>query len=138
MITPFGLPVELTHDGRYDLESSDTLYSRIALGLRPTDRLAFEAAHFRGLDIDHEALFEAASIRGLYTWTDKWEFEGKQSFSLLNEGGKLGSAVVLRRYGHDLVFEIETSFRQGEGTSFGINVRPLFAFSRPDLGDGSF
>ena len=138
MITPFGLPVELTHDGRYDLESSDTLYSRIALGLRPTDRLAFEAAHFRGLDIDHEALFEAASIRGLYTWTEKWEFEGKQSFSLLNEGGKLGSAVVLRRYGHDLVFEIETSFRQGEGTSFGINVRPLFAFSRPDLGDGSF
>jgi hypothetical protein len=138
MVEPFGVPVQLTHDGRYDVETNDTLYSRVALGLRPTDALAFEAAHYRGVDADREPLFEAASIRGLYTWTEKWEFEGRQTFSLLREGGRLGSAVILRRYGHDLVFEVESSFREGEGTSFGINIRPLFAFSRPDLGDLGF
>jgi hypothetical protein len=137
-IEPFGVPMQLTHDGRYDVEADDTLYSRLALGLRPTERLAFEAAHYRGLDLDREPLYEAASIHGLFTWTPKWEFEGRQTFSLLDDGDRLGSGMLLRRYGHDIVFEIESSYREGEGASFGINVRPLFTFDRPDLGDISF
>ncbi len=137
-IRPFGTPVQVMHDGRYDADTGDTLYSRLSLGLRPTEALGLEASHQRGLDLDHDPLFEAASIAGLYTWTEKWEFEGRQTFSLLDHGDRLSSGFILRRYGHDIVFEVETSFREGEGASFGISVRPLFGFDRPEKGTVGF
>ena len=132
-VDPFGIPAEVIHDGRYDFDEGDTLYSRLSFGLRPRDNLAFEAAHHRGLDLDREALYEAASITGLWTWTEKWEFEGQQTLSLRDDA-RLGSKVILRRYGHDLVLEIESSFRQGEGASVGISVRPLVTWDRPNVG----
>ena len=132
-IEPGDIPVQVLHDGRYDFEEGDTLYSRVSVGFRPRDDLAFQASHLRGLDLDREALYEAASIAGLYTWTEKWEFEGRQTISL-RDNDRLGSRIILRRYGHDLVFELESSFREGEGASFGISVRPLFTWDRPDIG----
>jgi hypothetical protein len=137
-ITPFDVPVQMLHDARYDPETGDTLYSRLSLGVRPTDALALEASHQRGLDLDREPLFEAATVAGLYTWTEKWEFEGRQTFSLLDEGDRLASGFILRRYGHDIVFEFESSFREGEGASFGVSVRPLVGFDRPDVGRVGF
>lgn len=138
MFEPYSTPMQLFHDMRYDPETRDTLYSRLTLGVRVTEALALEASHLRGLDLDHDPLFEAATIAGLYTWTEKWEFEASQSFSLLDDGDELDSAFLLRRYGHDIVFEIETSYRQGEGASFGISVKPLVGFDRPDVGTVSF
>jgi hypothetical protein len=136
-VEPFSTPVQLFHDGRYDAETGDTLYSRLTLGVRATEALAFEASHLRGLDLDRDPLFEAATLAGLYTWTEKWEFEASRTFSLL-EDDRLDSAFLLRRYGHDIVFELETSFREGEGTSIGISVRPLVGFDRPDVGSVNF
>ena len=40
------------------------------------------------------------------------------------EDEALGFRVIARRYGHDLIFEIETAFREGEGTSLGSRLRP--------------
>ncbi|MEM7307149.1 MAG: hypothetical protein AAF682_10790, partial [Planctomycetota bacterium] len=134
---PMGVPIQVFQDGRYDLKEGDTLYSRVAAGFRPTDVLGFQAAHHRGLDLDRQVLYEAASIAALYTWTEKWEFEGRQTLSLLDDDS-LGFRVILRRYGHDLVFEIESSFRRGEGASFGISLRPLFTWKRPEVGTLGF
>jgi hypothetical protein len=136
-IEPYSTPMQLFHDGRYDAETGDTLYSRLTLGVKATEALHLEASHLRGLDLDREALFEAATLAGLYTWTEKWEFEASRTFSLL-EGDRLDSAFLLRRYGHDIVFEIETSFREGEGASLGISVKPLAGFDRPEVGSVSF
>jgi hypothetical protein len=131
-------PVQVFHDGRYDPNSGDTLYSRVGLGLKPTQDLGLELSHMRGLDLDRDPLFEAASIAALYTWTEKWEFEGRQSFSLLEDGDRLSSGLLLRRYGHDIVFEIESTFREDEGASLGISVRPLVSFDRPEVGSLNF
>lgn len=129
---PFGMPLQLFHDGRYDIEQSDTLYSLTSAGIRVTPKLALRGAHHRARDRDRDELYEAASVGALYTWTEKWEFEGLQIFSLTEDGGDLGYNVTLRRYGHDLVFELDTSFVQGEGASIGISVRPLLTWNRRD------
>ena len=65
--------------------------------------------------------------------TEKWEFEGRQTFSLLEDEG-LDTRVIVRRYGHDLVFEIETAVREGEGSSFGISAKPRFGYRPPRVG----
>ncbi len=132
-VTPFGHPIELWHDGRYDLSSGETVYSLLGVATRWSDDLRLEAAHHRGLDAQRNPYFEAATIRAIYTWTDKWEIEGRQTFSLL-EDDPLNTDVVLRRYGHDIVVEIENSVREGEGTSFTINLKPRFGFRPARIG----
>ncbi len=132
-IEPFDVPTQIFHDGRYDVEEHDTLYSNTSVGVRFTERLAMQAAHLRGLDLDRDTLFEAASGEALYTWTEKWELAGRQTISL-RDGDSLGSRLTVRRYGHDIIFEIESSFRRGEGTSFGIGIRPAFNWKRPTIG----
>ncbi|MCZ6598112.1 MAG: hypothetical protein O7B99_10770 [Planctomycetota bacterium] len=132
--TALSLPLQVFQDGRYDLEKGDTLYSRSTVGLQVTGDLGFQASHLRGRDIDGEALYEAVSAAALYTLTEKWEIEGRRSISLRDDD-PLGANGVLRRYGHDMIFEFEVSFRQGEGgNSISISVRPAFNFDRPEVG----
>ena len=118
---------------RYDLENSRTTYSLLSFGTHFGAEWGVQFSHQRGLDVDRNPLFEVASVSGLYRWTEKWEFEGRQSFSLLEDQG-LDTRFVVRRYGHDLVFEVESSVREGEGSSFGINVKPRFGYSPSRVG----
>lgn len=133
VLSPFGHEVEIFHDGRYDLENSRTDYSLLSFGTRFGAEWGVQFSHQRGLDAANQPLFEAASVSGLYRWTEKWEFEGRQSFSLLEDEG-LDTRFLVRRYGHDLVFELESAVREGEGSSLGISVKPRFGYSPPRVG----
>jgi hypothetical protein len=130
---PFGQQFELFHDARYDIENSETTYSLLSLATRAGEDWGFQAGHQRARDVNHDPFYEAATVSALYRWTEKWEFEGRQGFSLL-EDQRLDTRVVLRRYGHDIVFELETIFRRGEGSSFGVSVRPRFGFTPSRIG----
>ena len=135
-ISPFGQLLEIWHDGRYDVEESQTRYALLAVGSRAGENLediGWQVSYHRGRDEQGQALFEAASVAGFYRWTKKWEFEGRQAFSLL-EDEDLGFRVIARRYGHDLIFELETSFREGEGSSFGVNVSPRLGYQPSKVG----
>ena len=105
----------------------------LSFGTHFGEEWGVQFSHQRGLDSDGRALFEAASVSGLYRWTEKWEFEARESFSLLEDQG-LDNKFVLRRYGHDIVFELESSVREGEGSSFGISVKPRFGYRPPRVG----
>ena len=85
------------------------------------------------LDDARATLFEATRVSARYTWTDKWEFEGRHSFARL-ENGQTFTGGLVRRYGHDFVFELEFEQRDGEGgSSFGFNLRPRVGFDRSRL-----
>lgn len=129
-----GLPVEVWHDGRYGLEDGETVYALTSVASKITEDLRLEAGHRRGRGADGQPLFEAATLGGIYTWTEKWEFENRQTFSLL-ENDRLDTRFLLRRFGHDLVFELETVFRAGEGTSFSVSLKPRFGWRPSSLGE---
>ncbi|HEX6881845.1 MAG TPA: hypothetical protein VF530_00610 [Planctomycetota bacterium] len=133
LVEPFGHQFTIFHEGRFDLEERQTDYSVISVGTHLGQQWGVQLSHQRGRDQDAQPLFEAASVAALYRWTEKWEFEGRQSFSLL-ENERLDSSLVVRRYAHDLVMDIETKVREGEGSSFGISVRPRFGYDPPRIG----
>ena len=98
------------------------------------DRIGLQAGHHYGRDPRSLVkLFDAATIQGFFRWTEKWEFEARQTFSLL-EDQRLGTSILVRRYGHDLIFEIETEAREGEGTSVNFSVRPRLGFRPSRIG----
>ena len=132
-ISPFGRPFELWYDARYDFEDNQTDYSLVSIGTRFGERFGLQAGHQRGRDRDGRSLFEAATVEGIFRWTEKWEFEARQAFSLLDDQ-ELDLRVAVRRFGHDVVFDIEAAVREGEGTSFGISLRPRFGYRRPRIG----
>lgn len=78
-------------------------------------------------------LYEAATFTTRYRATQKWELEFEQSYSFSDSRG-LGNTFLLRRIGHDFVMETEIGYRAGEGASFNINLKPLFAWKRSSLG----
>jgi len=129
----FGLPLEAWEDLRFDLESKSAVYALSSIGARFGDRLGLQLGHQIGRDASQQELFDAITLAGFYRWTEKWEFEARQSISLL-DNTRLDLNVILRRFGHDAVFEIESSFREGEGSSFGVNLSPLIGFSRNRIG----
>jgi len=133
VLQPAGQEFEIFHDGRYDLETQRTVYSLLSFGTHFGEEWGLQFSHQRGLDSDMQPLFEAASVSGLYRWTEKWEFEARQSYSLL-ENDRLDTRLGLRRYAHDLVFELDTSYREGEGSSIGISVKPRFGYHPPRVG----
>lgn len=133
LLEPAGHEFEIFHDGRYDIEEERTVYSLVSLGTHLGEEWGVQLAHQRGLDSDDQALFETASVSGLYRWTEKWEFQASESFSLLENKG-LDTEIGLRRYGHDIVFELEGRVREGEGTSFGLSVKPRFSYDPPRVG----
>ncbi|MDP6538020.1 MAG: hypothetical protein QF410_00585 [Planctomycetota bacterium] len=123
-----GLPVALVHDGRYDIEEEGTVYSRTLFGIQPHEHLHLRLGHHRGEGLDTGEPFEAASVRALWRAGEKWEFEGRQTVSLADDAS-LNSRLVLRRIGHDLIFELQYGLRSGEGgSSLGISVKPLLGW----------
>jgi len=133
LLEPAGHEFEVFHDARYDLEQHRTVYSLVSLGTHFGEEWGVQFSHQRGLDADARALFEAASVAGLYRWSEKWEFEARESFSLLEDHG-LDTRFGIRRYGHDIVFELEGGVREGEGTSVGLSVKPRFGYHPPRVG----
>ncbi|MEW6074149.1 MAG: hypothetical protein AB1726_16335 [Planctomycetota bacterium] len=130
---PAGVPMHLIHEGRYDLDGGRTAYGWTRLASRLTPDLGVEAAHRVARDEADARLLETASIAGIYRWSEKWEFEASETFSLLH-GDALDTGFLLRRYGADVIFELESSFREGEGTSVGISIRPRFGWRAPRIG----
>ncbi|MFT5050041.1 MAG: hypothetical protein ACI8QZ_001435 [Chlamydiales bacterium] len=128
-VTPF----VLLYDLRFDLEESTTSYSRTTIGARPRKDLALELSHDRGLDDAGQQLYEAATVAARYRFSPKWEVEGRQTISFL-DNGRLNNDFSLRRFAHDVLLEIRVSFRAGEGTSFSFNLAPLLAWRRRRLG----
>jgi hypothetical protein len=77
------IPIGVTHDGRYDTHSGNTIYSLSSLGFEPWQNLGLEFGYQRGLStVEQERLFESASIAARYRWTPKWEFEVAQSYAI--------------------------------------------------------
>ncbi len=127
------IPVGMTHDGRYDTSDGDTEYSRTFLGFEPHPKLGIEFGYHRGLDDQDVRLYEAASIGARYRATSKWEFEAEQTYSIA-DGDGLSNELLVRRLGHDFIFEIEVGYRAGEGSSFGFSVIPDLSYRRSSLG----
>ena len=51
------------------------------------------------------------------------------------DDGEDRTELVLRRFGHDFLFEIEFEDRTGEdGSSIGFSFRPLVGYKRSDIG----
>lgn len=145
-VEPFRQQLEFWYDARLDAENSETVYSLFSVATRFGDSWGLQAGHQFGraadgsaagstlpLDPSRPVLYEAATISALYRWTEKWEFEAREAFSLL-EDSELDTRLALRRYGHDIVLEIESSVREGEGSSFGLSFRPRFGYAPPRIG----
>lgn len=129
-----GIPVSIWHDSRHDFDAEQTVYSLTAVGLQPSERWGLELAHQRGRDDAGDALFEAASVASRFRWSPKWELEAQVSFPILDDGEER-TQLVLRRLGHDFLFEIEFEDRTGEGgASFGISFRPILGWRQAPLG----
>ncbi len=128
-----GFPFAVTQDGRYDPREGQTQYSMTGMGFEPLRNLGLEFGHHYGRDASDDTLYEAASARARWRWTTKWEMEATQTQSLL-ESKALGTEFVLRRLGHDFVFEIELGYRAGEGTRFGFGFQPRLSWRRKSLG----
>lgn len=131
----FDRPLGLSHDGRYGLDGQGSLVTRTGAGYRPTDTLGLELSHARALDEVGAVHYEALTLQALYRWTPKWELQGRQTVSVLDDAS-LGHEVLLRRYGHDLVFEVGVSRVSGEGgTTITLRLRPEVLFRTPSIGD---
>ncbi len=129
-----GVPFALQHDGRYDLEAGETLYSRSAIGFEPLDDLSWELGFHQGKDATGAQLFEAASVGSRWRISPKWEVEARQTISLLDSDA-LASRLTLRRFTHDLIFDLELSERLGEGgSSVSFSLSPVVGWSRDRLG----
>ena len=129
-----GKPLALQHDGRYDLEANETLYSRVSAGLELRDGLAMETGFHHGKDALGEDLFEAASLAARWRLSPKWELEARQTVSLLDSEG-LSERLVLRRYGHDFILDVELSNRSGEGgSSVSFSLSPVVGWTSDRLG----
>ncbi|MBK7878763.1 MAG: hypothetical protein IPJ77_24150 [Planctomycetes bacterium] len=127
------VPIGFTHDGRYDLRDGDTEYSRTFVGFEPIHDWGLEFGYHLGRDDAGVPLYEAATFTTRYRATQKWELEFEQSYSFSDSRG-LGNTFLLRRLGHDFVMETEVGYRAGEGASFNISLKPLFAWKRSSLG----
>jgi hypothetical protein len=127
------VPVGVSHDGRYDVEDGNTVYSRSFLGVRPHEKWDVELGYHRGVDASDVLLYEAASAATRYRATKKWEIEVSETISVTDDRG-LGSSFILRRIGNDFVTETEIGFVAGEGSRFSINLTPLLTWKPGGLG----
>lgn len=130
----FGIPIGATHEARYDLEAGTTPYSRTFFGIDPLPQLEIETGYHSGQRDDGELLYSAFSTAARYTISEKWQVEGRQTISITSNS-PLSSAITVRRFGHDFVFELGLSFRAGEGgNSLTFDLTPLLLWSRPPIG----
>lgn len=128
-----GMPIAIVHDGRYDLDDSLTDYSRTFFGIKPWERLELGTGYNSGRTQIDERLYETASISARFQATPKWDLEFFQTFNLKGTED-LETRFLIRRFGHDLLFELEIRDRAGEGTGFSIGVRPRIGWTRSRLG----
>jgi hypothetical protein len=125
-----GVPFVVSADLRYDPDDQSTAYSRTLVGFEPIPTVDVELGHHFGRDPSTGAtLFDAASLGGRYLFSPKWEIEGRQTVSSLDEG-RLSSSLGVTRIGHDFVLELDFRFVAGEGQSFSVNVTPLVMWRR--------
>ena len=124
---------DVWYDGRYDTRGGESVYSLFALGTRFDDTVGLQLSHTLGRDDTLQKIFDAISVAGFYRWTEKWEFEARHTYSLLSSDG-LDLDVLLRRYGHDFIFELETNYREGEGSSFSVSGRPRIGYRPGRIG----
>lgn len=127
------VPVAMSHDGRYDLEDSATVFSRTRLGFEPFPDVGIELGYSRGLDDLDVRLYEAATVATRWRATQKWEFEGRHTIDL-DDNGSLDSRLTLRRFGHDLILDLELGSRSGEGSFFSIGLKPLLGWKPSRVG----
>jgi hypothetical protein len=129
-INPNGRRFDIWYDGRFDVNNGESIYSHFSLGSRVRDNYGGQIGYTYGRDSALVKVFDRITLSGFVRWTDKWEFEARQSISLL-EDQQLGFELVLRRYGHDVIFELESKLREGEGSAIGFSLVPRIGF-RPN------
>jgi hypothetical protein len=129
-----GIPLATTHDGRYDVEDGTTPYSRTRVGFAPWDPLQVELGYDSARDLMDVTQYNAWSIVGRWRPTPKWEFEAGNLISTRGDGERLNSFVTLRRFGHDLVFELEYFQREGEGGGIAFGLEPVLTWDQSPLG----
>ena len=129
-----GMDLGAYHDARYDFERDETPYSRTLVGLKPSEVIEVETGYHSARDQTGSPLYDALSIGARYTFSPKWEIEGRYTHSSLGDG-RLASDFAIRRFGHDFVFAFRTRFTLGEGgTSFLFDVLPLIAYKARNPG----
>jgi hypothetical protein len=141
----FGTPYGLSHDARYDTASGLTDYSNTYASVEPIPDLDLQIGYHSARNTITaptstlttpvgSRLFDALSVGSRYRLSPKWEVEGRETFTLGNGEDNLNSSLSLRRFGHDFVFEIESSYVAGEGAStVSFHFTPLFAWRRSEL-----
>lgn len=124
----------LRHDARYDVEGGETDYSRSVVALRPNDDWILEVSYSQGRDIFGGELFETAGVTGRWTVDPKWELEARYVRNIRTDD-RLLTELVVRRTGHDFVFDLSFQDRAGEGgTAVSMSLAPLLGWARRRLG----
>ncbi|MHC4264094.1 MAG: hypothetical protein ACYSWX_16360, partial [Planctomycetota bacterium] len=133
------VPVRLFHDGRYDVDNGTTTYARTNLSFDPIPRMTIGSSFAVGRNFDGSRAFEAAFFSAGYRFTQKWEIEGTQTLDL-DTNNSLNVGATIRRYGHDLIFELIARRRSGEGgSSVGFRLKPaITANRRPQVPTSTF
>lgn len=126
--------VGMRHDARYDMESGETIYSRSAVAVRPSDTFIAEVQYGQARAIDASELYETAGLLTRWRVDPKWEIETRYVHDLQNDQ-QLFVEGILRRFSHDFVFDISIQDRAGEGsTTVSFNLAPLLGWTRSRLG----
>jgi len=128
-----GALIGLRHDARYDLESTETNYSRSTFAVRPNESVVVELGYSQARAVTDVELYENTGIRTRWTVDPKWEIEVGYTFDL-RESQQLLTDLVLRRFSHDFVLDIVFQDRAGEGVAFGFRFSPLLGWKRDRLG----
>lgn len=126
--------IGILHDARYDLENTETTYTRSTFAVRPADEYLFEVSYGQARAIDRAELYETAGVGGRWLIDPKWEVEARYSRDL-RVGESLLTEFVLRRFSHDFVLDLIFQDRAGEGgTTIGLSFKPLLGWTRSRLG----
>ncbi len=129
-----GAPVALMHDGRIDIETGRTLFSRSTFAWRPDEPWILQFVYRRGLDPLQGRLFEAASFDARWRIDPKWELELGEDISMAGNGS-LRTHLALRRFSADFMLETTIDKRAGEGgAGISIGFSPLFLWRPKRLG----
>ncbi len=129
-----GVPFAIQHDARYDLSDGDTTLSYTSFSVLPWKRLGFEWAYNRALDDQRERYYDAMTVGAQWMASPKWQIEGRQTISRIDQAN-LDSTLLVRRIGHDFIFEVVYGFRAGEGrSSLTFNFRPELGWRQPGFG----
>ena len=122
-----GVPIGVRHDGLYSSDSGSTRYASTLFDVQPTRTLDLQFGFATGRDEAGEQLFEAATVGALYRFTPKWDIEARHTFDLNDSDRALNTVVEIKRYGHDLLFEVAFRDRTGEGVSVSFGIKPLLS-----------